>query len=47
MATKENFRADKIQVVGIMTPNNTHYPIAKTFIEAGINVILEKPITTN
>ena len=47
MATKENFRDDKIQVVGIMTPNNTHYPIAKTFIEAGINVILEKPITTN
>ena len=47
MATKEKHRDDKIQVVGIMTPNSTHYPIAKTFIKAGINVILEKPITTN
>jgi len=47
MAKAEASREDKIQVVGVMTPNSTHYPIAKTFIEAGVNVILEKPITTN
>ena len=47
MAKKESLRVDKIQVVGIMTPNNTHFSIAKTFIKEGFNVILEKPITTN
>ena len=47
MAKKESSREDKINVIGIMTPNNTHYSIAKQFIEEGINVILEKPITTN
>ena len=47
MAKAESSREDKIQVVGVMTPNSTHYNIAKTFIESGVNVILEKPITTN
>ncbi|RZO42584.1 MAG: Gfo/Idh/MocA family oxidoreductase, partial [Proteobacteria bacterium] len=47
MAKAESSREDKIQVVGVMTPNSTHYTIAKTFIESGVNVILEKPITTN
>ena len=47
MAKAETTRVDKIQVVGVVTPNSTHYPIAKTFIESGVNVILEKPITTN
>ena len=47
MARKESSREDKLNVVGIMTPNNTHYTIAKKFIEEGFNVILEKPITTN
>ena len=46
MAQTESAREDGIHVVGIMTPNNTHYTIAKTFLEAGIHVILEKPITT-
>ena len=47
MIKAELSRDDKIQVVGIMTPNATHYTIAKKFIESGVNVILEKPITTN
>jgi len=47
MAAAESAREDGIQVVGVMTPNSTHYAIAKTFIEAGIHLILEKPITTN
>ena len=45
MAVAEASREDGIQVVGVMTPNSTHYAIAKAFIEAGIHVILEKPIT--
>ena len=46
MVQAESDREDKIHVVGVMTPNSTHYEIAKTFIEAGFHVILEKPITT-
>jgi predicted dehydrogenase len=46
MVHAELNRDDGIQVAGIMTPNSTHYTIAKTFIEAGFHVILEKPITT-
>ncbi|MDP6211800.1 MAG: Gfo/Idh/MocA family oxidoreductase, partial [SAR324 cluster bacterium] len=35
MAKAESSRVDKVQVVGVMTPNSTHFPIAKTFIESG------------
>jgi predicted dehydrogenase len=46
MARGESARADKIDAVSIVTPNNSHYPIAKTFLEAGIHVICDKPLTT-
>ena len=45
MAAAESARADGIDVVAICTPNFTHYPIAKAFLEAGIDVICEKPLT--
>jgi predicted dehydrogenase len=41
----EKNRADKVDAVAICTPNFTHYPIAKAFIEAGFDVICEKPLT--
>ncbi|MDP6526125.1 MAG: Gfo/Idh/MocA family oxidoreductase [Kiritimatiellia bacterium] len=38
--------ADKrIDFVSITTPNNWHFPIAKDFLEAGFNVMCEKPMT--
>lgn len=43
MAEKESLREDKIDFVTIVTPNNMHYPVAKTFLEKGINVVCEKP----
>jgi predicted dehydrogenase len=46
MVAQESARPDKIDVVAICTPNHTHYPIAKAFIEAGFDVICEKPMTT-
>lgn len=45
MVTAESKREDGIEAVAICTPNFTHYPIAKAFIEAGIAVICEKPLT--
>lgn len=38
-------RADRVDAVAICTPNFTHYPIAKALIEAGFDVICEKPLT--
>ena len=46
MAAAETQRSDRIDVVAICTPNHTHFPIAKAFLEAGFDVICEKPLTT-
>ena len=45
MAAVESKRADKVDFVSVATPNHTHFEIAKTFAEAGINVICDKPLT--
>ncbi|AMV16548.1 Gfo/Idh/MocA family protein [Planctomyces sp. SH-PL14] len=38
--------ADKrIDFVTVATPNHTHFPIAKAAVEAGFNVICDKPMT--
>jgi predicted dehydrogenase len=41
----EKGRTDRVDAVAICTPNFTHYPIAKALIEAGFDVICEKPLT--
>ena len=41
---KELLADPSIQAVHICTPNNTHFAIAKDAIEAGKNVICEKPL---
>lgn len=46
MVQAESARTDRIDVVAICTPNHTHYPIAEAFLEAGFDVICEKPLTT-
>jgi predicted dehydrogenase len=47
MAEKEAARADGIEAVSIVTPNHVHYPAAKAFLERGIHVICDKPLTSN
>lgn len=47
MAKREAARRDGIDVVSIVTPNHMHCPIARAFLEAGIHVICDKPLTTN
>jgi predicted dehydrogenase len=41
----EKDRTDRVDAVAICTPNFTHYPIAKALIDAGFDVICEKPLT--
>jgi len=36
---------DRIDFVSIATPNHTHFDIARTALEAGFNVICDKPMT--
>jgi len=46
MARAEAARPDGIEAVSICTPNNSHAAIAAAFLKAGIDVILDKPMTT-
>jgi predicted dehydrogenase len=45
MAEAEKKRSDPVDFVSVATPNHTHFEIAKTFAEAGFNVICDKPLT--
>lgn len=47
MAKAEAKRADGIEAVSIVTPNNVHVPAALAFIEQGIHVICDKPLALN
>ena len=46
MARAEAARPDGVEAVSIVTPNHMHYGPAKAFLEAGIHVICDKPITS-
>jgi predicted dehydrogenase len=46
MAAAEAKRPDRIEAVSIVTPNHLHFGPAKAFLEAGIHVICDKPLTT-
>jgi predicted dehydrogenase len=37
-------RGDRIDLVSIVTPNDTHFPIARAFVEAGFHVVCDKPM---
>ena len=45
MLAGEKDRAGRIDLVTVATPNSSHYEITKSFLEAGINVLCEKPMT--
>src|SRR5688572_8559923 len=47
MAQAEAARSDGIDVVSIVTPNHLHAPIAAAFLDAGIDVICDKPLCTS
>lgn len=45
MAAGEAARGDRIDAVSIVTPNSTHHAIAQAFLDVGIAVICDKPMT--
>ena len=45
MLTGEKGREDRVELVTVATPNATHFAITKNFLEAGFNVLCEKPMT--
>jgi len=47
MAEAESAREDGIEAVSIVTPNHLHYSVAKAFLEKGIHVICDKPLTSS
>lgn len=47
MLAAENLREDGADVVAIMTPNDSHHPYAIAAMDAGYDVICDKPMTNN
>ncbi|MFT5064951.1 MAG: putative dehydrogenase [Yoonia sp.] len=45
MLAGETAREDRVDLVTVATPNSTHFEITKSFLEAGFNVLCEKPMT--
>jgi predicted dehydrogenase len=45
MLKAEAARADRVDAVAIMTPNDTHYPYAAAALDAGMDVLSDKPVT--
>ena len=45
MAEAEALRPDGVDAVMITTPNHVHFESAKAFLEAGIDVLCDKPLT--
>ena len=46
MAAAERARDDGIDLVAVVTPNRVHHAAAKAFLDAGIHVLCDKPLTT-
>ncbi len=44
MLERERGRPDRIDAVAIMSPNDTHYPYAAAALDAGLDVVCEKPV---
>ena len=44
---KELPEGERIDFVSIVTPNNSHYPIAKEALLSGFHVVCDKPMTMN
>ncbi len=46
MLAGEKSRSDRVSLVTVATPNNSHFEITRAFLLAGFDVLCEKPLTT-
>ena len=46
MLDAEKSRDDRVALVTVATPNNSHFEITRSFLLAGFDVLCEKPLTT-
>src|SRR5450759_5496088 len=46
LCAAERARSDPIDAVAIMTPNDTHYSASAAALDAGFDVICDKPVTS-
>jgi predicted dehydrogenase len=46
MLASERSRADRLDLVTVATPNSLHFEITRAFLQAGFDVLCEKPLTT-
>jgi predicted dehydrogenase len=44
---EESRRDDGIDIIAVMTPNDSHFEICSAALDAGFHVICDKPLTTN
>jgi len=45
LIAKEKARTDGVEAVAIMTPNDSHYALAAQALDAGLDVVVDKPVT--
>ena len=45
MLAGEKSRPDRVDLITVATPNATHFEITRAFLQAGFNVLCEKPMT--
>jgi predicted dehydrogenase len=46
MLAAEQSRPDRVALVTVATPNSSHFEITRAFLQAGFDVLCEKPLTT-
>ncbi len=39
--------SERLDLISIVTRNDTHFPVAKTFLEAGFHIVCDKPLCHN
>ncbi len=47
LIAQESQREDGIDVVAVMTPNDSHFEICTAALDAGLHIICDKPLTTD
>jgi predicted dehydrogenase len=47
LVESEAKRKDRVDVIAVMTPNDSHYDICCAALDAGFHIICDKPLTTD